>query len=86
MKEKEAAIIIDQLRDGSVYKYGEYQQGYTLFFLDKVKGQFIERYENTALDMANPEVSETKYTEKGFIQNLVDNYDYCKVKENLLKG
>lgn len=84
MTKEEAKKIIEILKSEKTYKQGHYHYGYEYYRYDKNSDLFINKLEDLAMDMFNPEITETELTENELTMRLLESYEYEKMKSNFL--
>ena len=75
--------ILELLRAGKTYQIGHYQAGYTYLSYDKDRKVFIELIKDHSVDIYNPSVTETLFTETQFKEFLLQNFKLDEILKNL---
>ncbi len=83
MTKEEAKKIVEMLKSEKTYKQGHYHYGYEYYWYNKSSDLFIYKLEDLAMDMFNPEITETKLTENELVEKLLESYKYEKMKSNM---
>ena len=85
MNKSEAKKAISLLKKGKNYKAGHYHYGYYHITYNSTKNEFLFKKEDLAMDMYNPEITESILTEEELMEMFTKNDSYDDFNDNLLK-
>ena len=71
------------MKSGKRYKQGHYQHSYQYFEYIEKLDLFKSAIEDFSMDWFNPSKREEELTEKEFLSEIINNYDYQKMIENI---